>query len=237
MPFEKAGLPIRVVANVDPYKHRKVRILNGAHTAFVLAAYLAGENIVRECMQDEVIHSFLNTTLFEEVIPTLDDLPRENLERFAGAVSERFSNPYIDHHLLSIALNSASKWKARCLPSVTEYAKRHGGKLPQCLTFSFAAFLAFYHLGREKGEGCLIGKRGEEKFEIQDDAWVLDFFYEHRDDDNAALAKAVIHNEEMWEGALSSLEGFEEAVVADLNLMEEVGVKEAMARMAGKGGR
>ncbi len=229
-PFEKAGLPIIVVDDVTPYKQRKVRILNGAHTSFVLGAYLAGQNIVRDCMNDEVIKGFMNKTLYDEVIPTLD-LPKDDLLKFASAVSERFANPYIDHQLLSISLNSTSKWKARCMPSLLEYAKRNGGALPPCLTFSFAAYIDFYRAGKEKGEGCLIGKRGDDTFEIKDDQWVLDFYYDHRDDDNAAIASAVIGNEQMWGTELSELPGFEAEVVKYLNLIDEVGMYEAMKKV------
>ena len=229
-PFEKAGLPILVVDDVTPYKQRKVRILNGAHTSFVLGAYLAGQDIVRDCMKDEVIKGFMNKTLYDEVIPTLD-LPKEDLLQFASAVSERFANPYIDHQLLSISLNSTSKWKARCMPSLLEYAKRNDGALAPCLTFSFAAYMDFYRAGKEKGEGCLIGKRGEDTFEIKDDQWALDFYYDHKDDDNAAIAAAVIGNEQMWGSELKDLPGFEAEVVKYLNLIDEIGMYEAMKKV------
>ena len=215
-PFEKAGLPIQVVDNVTPYKQRKVRILNGAHTSMVLGGYLAGKNIVRDCMQDDSIRAFLNKAMFEEIIPTLD-LPKDELEGFAASVIDRFDNPYIDHQLLSIALNSASKWKARVMPSVTEYVKREG-KLPRCLTFSFAAFTAFYHKGERSGE----------PYEVSDDPWVLEFFAEHKADDCAALAHAVVNNDKMWDGELAKLPGFEAAVAAALERIEEVGMYKAM---------
>ena len=227
LPFEAAGLPILVVDDVTPYKQRKVRILNGAHTSFIMAAYLSGQNIVRDCMQDETIRGFMNRTIYDEIIPTLD-LPRQELEDFAAQVSERFANPYIDHQLLSIALNSTSKWKARCMPSLLEYAKRHDGALAKCLTFSFAAYLCFYRGGQERGDSCLIGRRGADTYEIRDDQWALDFFYEHRTDDDAALAHAVIANERMWGRELAELPGFEAAVAADLSLIREKGMYEAM---------
>lgn len=226
LPFRKANLPIQLVGNHVPYKQRKVRILNGAHTSMVLAAYLAGRNIVRECMEDEVIHGFMNRVVYEEIIPTLD-LPREELEDFAAAVSERFNNPYIDHALLSIALNSTSKWKARVLPSLTEYVRRMG-KLPVCLTFSFAAYIAFYHAAKERGEGCLIGCRNGEAYEIRDDAWVLDFYYDHRNDGPQEIARAVIRNADMWDGALEALPAFESAVTACLERIEAIGMYESI---------
>ncbi|MCR5789503.1 MAG: tagaturonate reductase [Lachnospiraceae bacterium] len=229
LPIDAAGLPVIVVDDVTPYKQRKVRILNGAHTSFIMAAYLAGQDIVRDCMKDEVIHGFMNRTIYDEVIPTLD-LPQDNLKQFAADVTERFSNPYVDHQLLSISLNSASKWKARCMPSLLAYAERNNGKLPPCLTFSFAAFIAFYHNGTQKGEACLKAKRsaGGDAYEIKDDEWVLDFFFSHKDDDPETLAKAVIENEKLWDGALQKLPGFTETVIKDLALIAEKGMYEAM---------
>ena len=220
LPFEKAGLPIQVVDDVTPYQQRKVRILNGAHTSMVLGAYLAGKNIVRDCMQDASIRAFLEKAMFEEIIPTLD-LPKEELQSFAASVIDRFDNPYIDHQLLDIALNSASKWKARVMPSLTEYVKRTG-KLPKCLSFSLAAFTAFYHKGERDGVA----------YPVRDDAWVLDFFSAHKDDDNAALAHAVVGDERLWDGALAGIDGLEAAVAASLNRIDEVGMYEAMKECA-----
>ena len=221
LPFEKAGLPIRVVDDVTPYKQRKVRILNGAHTSMVLGAYLAGRNIVRDCMQDESIRAFLNKAMFEEIIPTLD-LPKEELEGFAASVCDRFDNPYIDHQLLDIALNSASKWKARVMPSVTEYVRRKGS-LPRCLTFSLAAFIAFYCKGERDGAA----------YPVRDDAWVQDFFAAHRDDDCKALAHAVVNNAQLWDGKLAEIPGLEEAVAADLEKIESLGMYKAMEECLG----
>ena len=203
-------LPIQVVDNVTPYKQRKVRILNGAHTSMVLGAYLAGKQIVRECMEDDVIRGFLNKTLFDEIIPTLD-LPKDELTEFAGSVIDRFNNPYIDHRLTDIALNSTAKWKARVMPSLIEYVKREG-RLPKCITFSFAAYAAFYRKGGEA---------------VRDDEWVLDFYREHANDDAKAFAHAVVNNERMWDGELARLPGFEAAVAADLERIDAVGMYEA----------
>ena len=107
LPFAKAGLPVLITDNHKPYKQRKVRILNGAHTSMVLGAYLAGQDIVRDCMADEVICGFMNKAIYNEIIPTLT-LPKNELESFAHSVTERFKNPFIDHALLSISLNSTS---------------------------------------------------------------------------------------------------------------------------------
>lgn len=216
LPFAKAGLPVRVVADHTPYKKRKVRILNGAHTSMVLAAYLAGQEIVRDCMRDESIRGFLDKTVQEEIIPTLP-LPRDELEQFARAVDERFQNPFIDHALLAISLNSTAKWRARCLPSLKAYAEKFG-RLPVRLTFSLAAYLAFYTCGAEAltGEGLLCRRPGSGAYTVKDDRPVLEFYWAHRNDDAAALAQAALANEAFWGEDLTAIPGLAAAVAAGL---------------------
>ena len=142
MPFWQAGVNAIVTEDVTPYKQRKVRILNGAHTMSVLAAFLAGHETVGEMMSDPLFVKYLRQGIFNEIIPTLD-FEMDNLKNFADSVFDRFANPHIKHYLLSIALNSVSKFRARVLPSILEYYKRKG-RLPECLTLSFAALVKFY---------------------------------------------------------------------------------------------
>lgn len=141
LPLQKAGFNVVWTDNVDPYKKRKVRILNGAHTSMVLAARLYGLETVGECMKDERVSSLLRKSVFEEIIPTIGDT--EDNRKFGEAVFERFANPFIKHQLLSIALNSVSKFRARVLPTILEY-KAKNGQYPKILSFSFAALIAFY---------------------------------------------------------------------------------------------
>ncbi len=225
LPFEKAGLPVLITDNHKPYKQRKVRILNGAHTSMVLGAYLAGQDIVRNCMEDSVIQGFMNKTIYDEIIPTLT-LPKEELEGFAASVTERFKNPFIDHALLAISLNSTSKWKARVMPSLKGYVEKTN-TLPECITASFAFYLAFYR-GVRMGENCLIGMRNGEEYQIKDDREVLDFFYAHKDDSAADYVHAACTNAAFWGEDLSALPGFEDAVVKYLEAIEEKGCYEVM---------
>lgn len=225
LPFEKAGLPVLITDDHKPYKQRKVRILNGAHTSFVLGAYLAGQDIVRDCMNDEVICGFMNKTIYDEIIPTLT-LPKEELEEFAASVTERFKNPFIDHALLSISLNSTSKWKARVMPSLKGYLEKTG-TLPKCITASFAFYLAFYR-GQELKEDGFHAVRGNDEYLINDDRAVLEFFNAHKQDNAAALTHAVCTNTDFWGEDLSKLPGFEESVAQTLKAIEENGTYEVM---------
>ncbi len=141
LPFNKAGYHIVWTDDATPYKKRKVRILNGGHTSMVLGAYLYGLETVGECMKDEVVSKFLKHCIFEEIVPTLGNT--ETDINFGKAVLERFSNPYIRHMLLSIALNSVSKFEVRVLPTILEHKEKFGS-YPKGLVMSMAALIAFY---------------------------------------------------------------------------------------------
>lgn len=229
LPFKAAGLNCPVVPDVAPYKKRKVRILNGAHTGFVLGAYLAGFDIVRDCMADDVIRGYMNKMLYEEIIPTLP-LDKEDLMQFAGAVQDRFNNPFVDHELMSISLNSTSKWRARNMPSLLEYVDLKGG-LPECLAMSFAAYIAFYTSEiQELGDKGLVCRRAKgNTYTCSDDRWVLEFFWEHRNDTVEELVHAVMTNEQMWGQDLTEISGFESVTVDNLNRIRNEGASAAFA--------
>ena len=231
LPFKAAGLNCPVVPNVTPYKKRKVRILNGAHTGFVLGAYLAGFDIVRDCMQDDTVRGFMNKMLNEEVIPTLP-LDKKDLDQFAAAVQDRFNNPFVDHELMSISLNSTSKWRARNMPSFLEYIEKTG-KLPPCLTASFACYIAFFSSDiqelNDKGLVCRRPKGNE--YVCSDDRWVLEFYHAHKDDGPAELARAVMTNERMWGQDLTQVPGFEAAVADCLGKIRTLGALAVMKEL------
>ena len=231
LPFRKAGLEDKVFVTPDmtPYKKRKVRILNGAHTGFVLGAYLAGHDIVRECMNDPVVLGYMNKMLLEEVVPILP-LDQEDCKNFAAAVQDRFSNPFVNHELMSISLNSTSKWRARNMPSFLEYIEKTG-KLPTCLTMSFAAYVAFFSNEiQELTDAGLVCRRPKgDCYTCQDDRWVLEFYYNHRNDSVEALVHAVMTNQQMWGRDLTEIPGFEAATVQNLTLIREKGAKAAYA--------
>ena len=229
LPFQKAGVNCIVVPDVTPYKKRKVRILNGAHTGFVLGAYLAGFDIVRDCMHNDTIRGYMNRMLHEEVIPTLP-LDKADLEQFASAVVDRFNNPFINHELLSISLNSTSKWKARNMPSFLEYYQETG-KLPTCLTTSLAAYIAFYSsdLQALTDDGLVARRPKGNEYTIHDDRWALEFYWAHRGDDAATLTEAVLSNEQMWDQDITKIPGLAAEVTRILEVIRKDGALAAYA--------
>lgn len=229
LPFKAAGLNCPVVPDVTPYKKRKVRILNGAHTGFVPGAYLAGFDIVRDCMEDDTVRGFMNRMLREEVMPTLP-LDRQDLESFAAAVEDRFNNPFVEHALISISLNSTSKWRARNLPTLLDYTAQKK-ELPKCLAVSFAAYIAFYSSDVQAlTEAGLVCRRPKgDSYTCSDDRWVLEFYHAHRNDSPEALVHQVMTNERMWGMDLTQIEGFEGAAVQSLKKIRTEGALAAFA--------
>lgn len=223
LPFKKAGLNVSVVPDVTPYKKRKVRLLNGAHTGFVPGAYLSGENIVRDCMNNDVISGFMNKMLNDEIIPTVP-LPREELDAFAASIKDRFNNPFIDHMLLDISLNSTSKWRARNLPSLKGYVEKTG-KLPACLSASLAAYIAFYSddVPRREENALICRRPAGNEYPVRDDAWVLDFYWEHRGDSVHDLVEAVLQNMQMWGEDLTKIPGLQALTEKNLTAIRKDG--------------
>ena len=179
IPFDKAGLNIIVTDNLEMYRTRKVRILNGAHTSMIPYAMLSGLETVKDCMDDENMSAFVKSCVFDEIIPTLD-LPEEELVQYANDVFERFNNPFIRHFCSAISLNSVSKFKVRVLPSLLEYIKRMG-KMPEKLIFSLYNLIKFYKTDMP-----------------QDDQAIIDFM--HNND-----IKAILANTEFWGEDISFL--------------------------------
>ena len=182
-PLQKAGINVIWTEDVSPYKKRKVRILNGAHTSMVLAARLYGLSTVKECLDDKTVNAFLNKVLFQEIVPVLsagqDQTTAFGYVKFAQDVLERFANPFVKHQLLSIALNSVSKFKTRVLPTIIEYMD-YTGRYPEALTFSLAALLAFYKTD-EANDGeeimAFMKKASVHEILLREDFWGQDLSF------------------------------------------------------------
>lgn len=202
LPLEQAGLDVKIVEDLTPYRTRKVRILNGAHTAMVPVAYLRGLRTVREAVEDDVTGPFVREAIEQEIVPTLD-MPVSDLLEFGHDVIERFRNPSIRHELASIALNSISKFQVRVLPSIIEYHKRKK-QLPERLLYSLAALILFY-----KGEW-----RGETT-PLNDTPQVLAFFKETWAEGNVSdVVRKVLSNRELWKMDLTSIDGLASKVTS-----------------------
>ena len=221
LPADSTGLNVIFADDIKPYKQRKVKILNGSHTALVPVAYLCGIDTVGESMADPTIGKYVRDFIFDEVNPTID-LPQDQMTAFANSVIERYRNPFIRHELMSIALNSTTKFKTRLLPTLLDYV-RIFGKLPEHLIFSFAAIIEFHK-----------GKRGDQDIALKDDPSYLAFW--HRlwaefDGDYLAMAKKVLAWEEAWDMDMNTIHPeIAEKVASRLEDIDKNGMRDAVER-------
>src|SRR5690606_13223691 len=200
-------LDIYFADDLTPYRTRKVRILNGAHTAMVPLAYLKGLRTVREAVEDPFIGDFLTHTIYSEIAPTLD-LPKEELEKFAQDVIERFKNPFIKHLLKDIALNSVSKFQVRILPSLLEYYRRKN-ELPEHLVLSFAALIVFYR-----------GNYAGQSLPVRDTPEVVDFLQEvWENKDSHTIATRVLAQTAFWQQDLNSIAGLTDLLADKISVL------------------
>lgn len=215
LPFHTTDLDVKIVSDMQPYRTRKVRILNGAHTAMVPMSLLYGNTTVKESVDNSFTGSFINTLVFNEINETLK-MEKEELNSFAEEVFDRFRNPFIKHQLADIALNSISKFKVRVLPSLIEYIAIFD-KIPTNLTFAFACLIRFY-----KGEWQ------NNTLPINDSDAVIKNFKEIWSlNDYQKIVSEVLSNEEFWEQNLSTINGLADALTFALKEIDKNGVEKA----------
>ena len=220
LPFSKTDLDVKIVEDMQPFRTRKVRILNGAHTAMVPFSMLYGNETVKETVDEAFTGPFIRSLVFDEIIPTLD-MEKAALEEFADAVFDRFRNPFIKHQLSSIALNSISKFKVRVLPSLLEYVKREN-TLPLKTVFAFACLLRFYK-GDWKGESL----------PLNDDAEVMAEFAEiWKSDQLKKVAEKALQNAEYWGEDLTQVNGLTTAMTMALENIAAHGIQEGFEKFS-----
>jgi len=186
-PADQLGeIDVKVVKDIGNYRTRKVRILNGCHTAMVPVGLLKGVETVSAALSDGFMKEFISETLENEIIPSID-FDKQELTEYAAQVLERFSNPFTVHQLQSIALNSISKYKVRVLPSLLSFYKKNN-VIPKNLTFSLASLIYFY--------GKDISKHS---YNLKDDLVIVDFFkntWKAKSIDE--ITETVLSNESLW---------------------------------------
>jgi len=214
IPFNKIDDQVLIVDDITPYRTRKVRILNGAHTAMLAFSILDGKETVKEAIDAEFAGKFISDTVYNEIIPTLD-LSKEELTAFAEEVFDRFRNPFLKHQLSSIALNSVAKFKVRVLPSLLQYVADKK-ELPTNLTFALAALIRFY-------QGEFNGKT----LPVMDDAPVLERFKAiWSTNDLGEVAKATLSEISFWDTDLTEVPGLTEAVTNALKEIDANGIEQ-----------
>lgn len=222
LPFAKTDLDVKIVSDMQPYRTRKVRILNGAHTSMVPFSLLYGNVTVKETVDNAFTGAFVRGAISEEIIPTLD-MDKEELKSFANDVMDRFKNPFIYHKLADIALNSISKFKVRVLPSILEYVSKNN-KVPIHLTFAFACLLRFYK-GEWNGESLPINDNADIVKAIQN-SWALG--------DYSSVANDILSNADYWGQDLTEIDNLVPMIAIALEEIDKGDIEKAFVDFSGK---
>ncbi len=223
-PADKAGLNVLFVDDLTPYRTQKVRVLNGAHTTLVPVSYLYGIDTVRESVEHPVMGRWIKEAVFDEIAPVLP-LPLEDVKSFADDVMDRFTNPFVKHYLMSISLNSMSKYETRVLPTLLEYYEQNN-KLPEKLVFSLASLMVFYK-----------GYRGKDSIALQDDEDILELYknvwakYDKKEIGLEGVAEQVLGYQKNWKMDLNKIDGLTAMITSYLELILNEGMEAAIAKM------
>ncbi len=215
LPLDKAGLNVLFMDDIKLFRAKKVRVLNGSHTAMVPVALQMGCETVKDAFNTPLVEKFINQMVANEVLPAIDEDPVE-LEKFSGKILERFYNPYIKHYLKDISLNSLSKWETRDFPTVQDNALKLN-KQANFTTFSFAALLVLY------------SGKSEVSFTPNDTPEFVEFIQKSFDPNNIeGWVNCIIANKQIWTVDLLSVPGFAENVEKGVKLILEKGMKRAL---------
>ena len=220
-PADKAGLNVLFVPSEEPYHERKVTLLNGPHTVLSPVAFLSGINIVRDACQHPVIGRFVHRVMYDELMPTLN-LPQDELKHFADAVLERFCNPFVDHQVTSIMLNSFPKYATRDLPGLKTYLKRKG-HLPEGLVLGLAAIMVYYRGGKRADGVDIVPNDAPEIMELLSKLW--------KEGDVENLVKTVLAQTSIWGEDLNAIPGLKDRVVYYINRINEVGMLDTVKEL------
>lgn len=217
-PADKAGLNVLFVPSEEPYHERKVTLLNGPHTVLSPVAYLSGINIVRDACQHPVVGKYINKVMCEELMETLN-LPKEELQKFAADVLERFVNPFVDHQVTSIMLNSFPKYETRDLPGLKTYLARKG-ELPKGLVLGLAAIITYYKGGVREDGAEIVPNDAPEIMALLKELWATG--------DTRKVAEGVLAEESIWKSNLNAVPGLTDLVVQYLDSIQSIGMLETV---------
>ena len=222
-PANKAGLNVLFVPSEEPYHERKVTLLNGPHTVLSPVAFLAGVDIVRDACQHEVIGKFIHRVMFDELMETLN-LPKAELQKFAEDVLERFNNPFVDHQVTSIMLNSFPKYATRDLPGLKEYLKRKGS-LPEGLVLGLAAIMVYYRGGKRADGVEIIPNDAPEIMALLSQLW--------SEGSVENLVERVLGTTSIWGEDLNSIPLLAERVAYYIDKIQNQGMLQTVKEFVG----
>ena len=241
--FADASTPqIIIDEDINFYRERKLRVLNGSHTLTMPLGYLLGLETVADEMQHPAMSRFIESLMLDEIVPTVPDygipgMDKEAVAQFAHDVLDRFRNPHLDHLLLNISLQETAKMQARNVATIQRYYAQFNA-VPKRMALGFAAYILFMKAVREE-KGQFFGEisvgGGVVTYPIRDDRAA--YFYGDwktvkisKPDTINTFVKSVLSDVGLWQTDLSLLPGFAEAVADNLRALVANGAEKTLAK-------
>jgi tagaturonate reductase len=238
--------PVDVVSNgsvifrpdIDFYRHRKLRVLNGAHTCLAPLALLRGVRTVREAAEHPVLGPFLRKLVCDEIGPITS--PASDVwQPYVTSVLDRLGNPWLDHEWQVIATNQVAKLRIRVLPSILDYHLERQ-RLPRRLLLALSASLRHSRVAKRLSSTSGWGWFRGEAYPIVDiESDLVDRHWRRADPAGspralpvavlAAFAASMLGDVEAWGRDLSRIPGLAQAVIDMLIVLEQEGIDAAVS--------
>jgi fructuronate reductase len=216
--FEKAGA--QLVADVEPFEHMKLRMLNGSHSTMAYAGYLGGYQYISEVIADPDYARLVHGLMTEEVMPTLD-MPEAELGAYRDRLVERFANPALKHRTWQIAMDGSQKLPQRLLGTIRDRLAAGAGI--ERLALGVAAWMR-YVTGVDEAGG---------EIDVRDPhALRMHAIAADAGDDPAALFEGLVSLREVFGSDLAENAVFRQAVIGQLESLFDRGAKATVAAVA-----
>ena len=133
--WEEAGAAF--TGDVEPFEHRKLWLLNGAHSLLAYAGSIRGYTTVAEAVADDTCRAWVEQWWGEAAAHLAQ--PADGVAAYRAALLERFANARMHDRLDRIAADGSQKLPIRIVPVLR--AERKAGRLPEGATRVLAAWV------------------------------------------------------------------------------------------------
>lgn len=228
--FATADSAAIVAPDIQVFRELKLRLLNAPHTFGCGLAYLCGFDTVKESLDDEIFSGYIQTLMFDEIIPSVvsETISNSMAGDFANKVLDRYRNSFIEHAWINITLQYSTKMSLRNIALIQNYCERFG-QVPIYMSIGMAGHILF--LRTHKTSDGYNGSSNGTTFQVKDDH--ASFYAEAWQNGSVSeTVRSVLGNRELWGSDLNHLPEFTDTVTFWLETMIDKGVPETLASAA-----